>query len=322
MANIMTQNQKKKKSTISWIKKSSFILVSLFLLYVIAGFWVVPPLLKPRLEDELTSQIGRKVTIEEIKLNPLALSATTKNLTVYEIDGEPFAGFEELFVNAQISSIVKWAITFKEIRILAPFGVLKLLPEKKLNIDDLLAKFSQPMHTSIQKAELPRAFISKLQVEEGKFSVDDLTGTESILDTTSPITFTLENLSTLKERQGAYKFVGVGALGGQYELDGQLSVNPVRVEGSYSTKGTNLNKLWKHLKDQVSFQIINGTIRASGNYTLEFIDGTLNAKLQNGEFELKDFQVTEKGKDKAFISLPSFSCLLYTSDAADDQWRV
>jgi len=183
----MTQNQKKKKSTISWIKKSSFILVSLFLLYVIAGFWVVPPLLKPRLEDELTSQIGRKVTIEEIKLNPLALSATTKNLTVYEIDGEPFAGFEELFVNTQLSSILKWAITFKEIRILAPFGVLKLLPKKKLNIDDILSKVSQPKHTPIQKAELPRAVISKLQVIEGKFSVDDLTGTESIHDTFSPL---------------------------------------------------------------------------------------------------------------------------------------
>ncbi|MBW1607537.1 MAG: DUF748 domain-containing protein [Deltaproteobacteria bacterium] len=307
MANIMTQNQKKEKSTISWIKKSSFILACLFLLYVIAGFWVVPPLLKPRLENELSSQIGRKVTIEEIKLNPLTLSATTKNLTVYEIDGEPFAGFEELFVNTQLSSILKWAVTFKEIRILAPFGVLKILPEKKLNIDDILSKVSQPKHTPIQKAELPRAVISKLQVIEGNFSVYDLTGTESIHDTFFPITFTLENLSTLKERQAAYKFVGVGASGEKYQLDGQLSVNPVRVEGSYSTKGTNLKQLWKHLKDQVSFQIINGTIGASGNYTLEFIDGTLNAKLKNGEFELKDFQVTEKGKDKAFISLPFFS---------------
>jgi hypothetical protein len=303
----MTQKQKKKKSNHSWIKKSGFILACLFLLYVIAGFWVVPPLLKPILEKELSSQIGRKVTIKGIRLNPLALSATTINLTVYEINGKPFAGFEELFVNAQVSSIVKWAVTFKEIRILAPFGVLKLLPQKKLNIDDILTKFSQPKHTPNQKAELPRAVISKLQVIEGKFSVDDLTKTEPVHDTFSPITFTLENLSTLKERQGAYKFVGVGASGEQYQLDGHLSVNPVRVEGSYSMKGTNLNQLWKHFKDQVSFQVINGIIGASGNYTLEFIDGTLNAKLQNGEFELKDFQVTEKGKDKAFIALPYFS---------------
>ncbi|MEN8211221.1 MAG: DUF748 domain-containing protein [Thermodesulfobacteriota bacterium] len=303
----MTHNQKMKKSTISWIKKSSFILICIFLLYVIAGFWVVPPLLKPRLENELSSQIGRKVTIEEIKLNPLSLSATTNNLIVYEIDGEPFAGFEELFVDAQLSSIVKWAVTFKEIRIMVPFAVLKLLPEKKLNIDDILTKFSQPKHTTDQKAKLLPAVISKLHVKEGKFSIDDLAGTEPIHDTFSPITFTLENLSTLKQSQGAYKFVSVGASGGKYQLDGQLSVNPVRVEGSFSTTGTNLSQLWKHLKDQVSFQIINGTTGASGDYTLEFIDGTFNAKLQNGKFELKDFKMTEKGKNRPLIALPSFS---------------
>ena len=63
----MTQDKTKKKSARSLIKKLGLIIIGLFLLYVIAGFWVVPPLLKPRLEKELSSQIGRKVTIEEIK---------------------------------------------------------------------------------------------------------------------------------------------------------------------------------------------------------------------------------------------------------------
>ncbi|MFC1828836.1 DUF748 domain-containing protein [Thermodesulfobacteriota bacterium] len=296
-----------KKPPISRTKKLAFILIGLFLLYVIAGFWVVPPLLKPILENELSGQIGRNVTIEEIKLNPLSLSATTNRLTVYEIDGEPFAGFEELFADVQLSSIVRWAVTFKEIRVLAPFGVLKLLPEEKLNIEDILAKFSRSEPRPNQKVELPPAIISKLQVKDGKFSVDVLAGTEPIHEVFFPITFNLENLSTLKERQGAYTFVFSGASGGQYQLDGQLSVNPVRVEGSYSSTGTSLNQLWKHFRDRVSFQILSGTIGAAGNYMLEYIEGTLKAKLQNGEFELKDFQVTEKGKDKAFISLPSFS---------------
>ncbi len=120
----MTQNRTKKKSTGSLIKKLGLIIIGLFLLYVIAGFWVIPSLLKPKLEKELSSQIGRKVTIEEIKLNPLVLSATTTNLTVYEKDGEPFAGFKELLVDAELSSIVRWALTFKEIRLIAPFSVL------------------------------------------------------------------------------------------------------------------------------------------------------------------------------------------------------
>ncbi|MGD9196954.1 MAG: hypothetical protein PVH97_01635, partial [Desulfobacterales bacterium] len=86
------QNQEKKKPAGSWLKKLSIILISLFLLYVIAGFFVLPRLLKPRLENELANQLGRKVTIEEIRINPLALSSAIRNLTVYEKDGEPFSG--------------------------------------------------------------------------------------------------------------------------------------------------------------------------------------------------------------------------------------
>jgi hypothetical protein len=130
----MTQNKTEKKSSYSLIKKLAPIIIGLFLLYVIAGFWVVPPLLKPKLEKELSTQIGRKVTIEDIKINPLILTFTTTNLTIFKIDGEPFAGFKELMVDAELSSIVRWAVSFKEIRLLEPFGVLKVLPDNKLNI--------------------------------------------------------------------------------------------------------------------------------------------------------------------------------------------
>lgn len=70
--------------------------------YVIIGFWVVPPLFKPKLEDQLSSLLGRQVTIAAIKLNPLALSAKISNLVIHEKDGQPFAGFENLYVNAQL----------------------------------------------------------------------------------------------------------------------------------------------------------------------------------------------------------------------------
>ena len=331
----MTEDKTKKESANSLIKKLGLIIIGLCLLYVIAGFWVVPPLLKPRLEKELSSQIGRKVTIEQFKLNPLTLSATTTNLTVYEIDDKPFAGFKELLVDAELSSIVRWAITFKEIRVLAPFGVLKLLPDQTLNISDILTKFSQPEPAPEQPAELPRAVISKLQVEDGKFTLEDLSRAEPVIETYSPINFSSANVSTLKEREGAFNFTGVGPLGGKYQLDGQLSVNPVRVQGSYSTTGTHLSQLWKHIEDLVSFQIKKGTIATSGNYLLELIDGTPHAKLQNGTFELKDFQLTEKGKDNVLISIPSFDVLgiradveareivveqVKTADARIDSW--
>jgi hypothetical protein len=303
----MTENKKEPKSAISKIKKISLVIIALYVLYVIAGFWIVPPLIKPMVEKELSSQLGRTVTIEEIKINPLALSSTTTNLTVHEIDGDPFAGFKELLVNAELSSIIRLAVTFKEIRLQAPFGIIKILPDKSLNISDILTRFSQPEQAPDQKAELIPAVISKLQVQDGSLAALNLSEKEPVKETLHPITFTLTNLSTLKEREGAFKFMGIGPSGGNYEIDGQLTVDPLRVRGSFSTTGTNLIRFWKHLKNHVSFQIIKGTTATSGNYLLELVDGAFQARLQNGAFELKDFELTEKGKDKVLISVPTIS---------------
>jgi hypothetical protein len=93
----MSQGPEKKKPAFSLITWLGCFVIGLFLAYVIVGFWVVPPLLRPKLENELSGRIGRKVSIGDIRLNPLALSSTINKLIVYEINGEPFAGFEELF---------------------------------------------------------------------------------------------------------------------------------------------------------------------------------------------------------------------------------
>jgi len=305
----MADDRNKINKRVQLAKKIGFIVAGLILLYLIIGFWVVPPLLKPQLEAQLSDLLGRKVTTAKIKLNPLVLSATITKLVVHEIDGQQFAGFETLYANAQVSSLFQWAITVKEIRIQDPFGVLKLLPGNKLNIDDILAKLSAPKTEQEGKkdAGLPRAIIEKFQVIDGKAVFEDLSGKEPIREELTPISINLDNLSTLEGRQGEYRFTGMGPLGGQFELDGKISVNPVRVLGAFTINDTRLSHYWEHLKDLVSFQIISGTTDISGEYTLEIVDGQLNARLENGAFELDDFKLVEKGKKEVLIALPALS---------------
>ena len=311
---IMADDRNKKSELVKLVKRIGLIVSGLFMLYVIIGFWVVPPLLKPRLEEQMSGLIGRKVTIAEIKLNPLVLSATISDLTVHEIDGQPFAGFQELFANTQISSIFKWAFTVREIRVLGPFGVLKLLPNNALNIDDILAKLSEPKPEPKEEAGLPRAIIEKFQVSDGKAVVENLSGKGPIREEVAPISFTVENLSTLEGRQGEYRFTGVGPMGGQFEVDGKITVSPVRVNGNYTITDTRISHYWEHFKDLVSFQIISGTTDVSGEYTIEIVDGQFNARLENGAFELDDFKLVEKGKEEVLIALPTLFIQGITAD--------
>ena len=303
----MTDDLDKKNARIKLAKKIGLIATGLFVFYVIVGFWIVPPLLKPKLEEQLSGLLGRKVTIGAIKLNPLVLSSTTSNLTVHDNDGEPFAGFEALYVNVQLSSLFRWAGTVKDVRLSAPFGVLKLLPEGKMNIDDLVAKFSQPAPSPKPDDSLPRAIVARLEVIDGKFTVANLAAAEPIQEVVTPITFTLENLSTLKGRQGEYRFGGVGPIGGTFDVHGTLALNPLKFQGHFSSELTKLSHYWEHIKDLVSFQILNGTARASVDYTMAITDGQLNARLENGAFMLDNFELAAKGEKEVLIAVPTLS---------------
>jgi len=313
----MSEELDKKKLRIKRIKKIAIVLVGLFLMYTIVGFWVVPPLLKPKVEEQLANLLGRKVTIEEMKLNPLLFTSTTANFTIYEIDGQPFAGFGELFVNVQLSSIFKWAATVREIRVQNPFGVLKVLPGNKLNIEDILAKLSAPSAEPTEKEEkggLPRAIIERFQVIDGKVTVENHLGQAPIIEVFEPITFELANLSTLKGREGDYQFVGVGPLEGQFELAGNISVNPLRIQGNFATEGTHIYHFFKHVEEQVSFRIQKGTVETSGDYTIAVLDGQLDARVENVSVGFSDFELIEKGKEEVLISVPTLSIQEISAD--------
>jgi hypothetical protein len=305
----MPDDRTKKNKHNQLTKKIGLVVTGLFLFYVMVGFWVVPPLLKPKLEERLAGLLGRQVTIADITLNPLVLSATISQLTVHEIDGQPFAGFDTLYANAQIASIFKWALTVREIRVEEPFGVLKVLPGNKLNVEDILAKLTAPNTEPDAKAEtgLPRAILESFQVIDGKAIVENLSGQAPIREELAPISFTIVDLSTLAGRQGEYQFRGLGPLGGQFEIDGNITVNPVRVQGRAAITNTRISHYWEHLKDLASFQVISGTMNISGEYAVEIVDGQFKARLENGAFELDDFKLVEKGKQDVLIALPAFS---------------
>lgn len=116
---------------------------------------------------------------------------------------------------------------------------------------------------------MPPAIIERFQVIDGKVAVEDLSGKEPIREEFGLISFTLENLSTLKGRKGEYRFKGTSSSGKRYEANGRL-----------------------------------------------------NARLENGAFKLKDFELVEKGKKKVLTALPLFSVKGIGADLQDREITV
>ena len=78
----------------------------LLALYAIVGFLVLPPIVRRVAQKQISAQLNRTATIESVKINPFALTATVRGLLIKDNDGEPFVSLDEVYVNFQLSSFL------------------------------------------------------------------------------------------------------------------------------------------------------------------------------------------------------------------------
>lgn len=126
----------------SRLLKLFFWAAGLLLFYTIAGFFIVPPIVRSVAAKKLSQQLGREVTIQQVKLNPFALSATIRGLLIKEKNGDPFVSWDEVYANLQIASFFGHPWVLKEIRTTEPTIHVQMNGDGTFNFSDILARFS------------------------------------------------------------------------------------------------------------------------------------------------------------------------------------
>jgi hypothetical protein len=139
-------------------------------LFGLVGFLVLPPLARPALERSLSTALDRKVTIERLRVNPFAVSATLNNVTVGERgEGPPLATLPELYMHAGfagLSSLFRWAPVISELRLTQPYLHIVRNEDKSYNVSDFIDQALAPGPT-------PRFSVSNIQVINGSIDFDD-----------------------------------------------------------------------------------------------------------------------------------------------------
>ena len=103
------------------------------------GFFGLPPLVKSLLTKRLSEALHREVTIQQIKMNPYALSLTIRGFLAKDKgSSEKFVSFDELYVNLQSISIPRVALVLREIRLKQPYFNVKRIDEATYNFSDLM----------------------------------------------------------------------------------------------------------------------------------------------------------------------------------------
>lgn len=132
---LLNRLSRRQRKLIYWI-------VGAFLFYTIAGFFVLPPIVRSVAAKQLSKQLGREVTIQQVKLNPFAFSGTIRGLVIKEKNGDPFVSWDEVYGNFRPTSVFQHAWVIKQFRASNPYVQVMIKPDGTFNFSDILAKFS------------------------------------------------------------------------------------------------------------------------------------------------------------------------------------
>jgi uncharacterized protein involved in outer membrane biogenesis len=163
------------------------------IVYALVGFFLLPAIIKRQMLQRLPAITQRMVAVQQVKLNPFALSLTIRGFTLKETNGDVFYSFDELYVNLQLVSIFKRAFVFKEIRLKKPVGSVIFQQDGKFNFSNLLSALPPETKAKLKPQELPHFVVERLSIEEGALFFSDLN--RNFLLKLSQIGLTLEGLS-------------------------------------------------------------------------------------------------------------------------------
>jgi len=294
----------------------------LLLLYTLAGFFLVPHIIKAHVLPAVSDQLHRPVTAQEIEFNPFVLSLKMTEFEIQEQDATPIIGFQEFFINFQTSSLFHGAYVFDEIRFAVPYVSVRVAKNGHVNLAELMppkkrgdspdgetpvtAEPAVSSPTSATGSEPPAKFpaieINHFEIAQGIVEFRDASKPQAVSIDVVPINLVLNNFHTRPGGDNTYSFIA--ELGKDEVLDwkGTVSLEPIASEGRLSLSGVKIATLFQYVRDQFQFDIPEGTIRAEGRYRFA-VASPMDLEVSDTMLHLTDVGIVDKGDLSPVIAL-------------------
>jgi hypothetical protein len=288
-------------------RRRVLILVGLLVIYSLAGFLLVPWVLKSQLEKRLPGLTQRNATVRQVKFNPWALSLTIRGLELTEPDGRRFAGWEEFYVNFQLSSLFRWAWTFREIRLQEPFGEVVLDRDGRFNFANLFERKEAAPPASKPSGGMPRVRVFLLSVTNGFVAFEDRTRHRPFRTEYRPINLQLAGLSTQPGAATPYSFKAENDTGKRLSWAGDVTVNPPASWGSIEVVGADLAKYQPYLEDLTRAEILGGKADIQAAYGFSAGTNGIDLVVSNATVQVREVRVGDAEAKETVLAVPELS---------------
>ena len=282
-------------------RRKRWVIIGL-LLYTVLGFFVAPAVIKWQLQKQLPALTHRQAVVKQVRVNPYALSLTVRGLALTEANGTPFAGFDELYVNFQLSSLFRRAWTFSEIKLAGPTANVVRFADGQFNFSDLLTNGAADSTAFAP----PPVLVQKLSITNAAMSVTDHTTPTPFHTVYGPAHIELQNLSTRPNEHGPYSIFAKTDEGESFSWSGTIAVRPPESQGEFKWLNIPPAKYGPYFAHFTTTRVTSGKLDVSAAYAVNVAGFPPQVEVSNLVVRLRDFQVKAPEADETLLALNDF----------------
>ncbi len=288
-----------------WLRRAAWALA----LYTVAGFLILPFIIRAVAMKQLGKQLHREVAIGKVRLNPFTFSVSIRGLKIKDPDAEALLSWDEVYVNLQLSSFLGRAWVFDEIAVVNPYARVQVNKDYSLNFSDILATHAgtnvPPQSAAPSKPLALR--VRQLRIEGARVSVADLTPKKPFRRIIGPVKVSLTDFQTDPASRNPHLFTGSTDSGETFSWNGTFSLNPILAAGELGVENVGLKNFSPLYEDFVNFEIRDGVAGFHVHYQFSLGQAATVAVVSNLSLTLRSFKLGAAGAAENLIEMPEFS---------------
>ena len=278
-------------------------LVSLLLIYTLLGFFGLPYAIK-NIAPKYLKDYNATLFVSDAKFNPFTfeLNATNAELNTTS----PLFSTKQIDLKLKPFSIFKKLVEIDIFRLDEP--KVKIARDKKANfnfsnfISDDNATSEDNSTSSINFA------LNNAKIIKGSFSYSDQNLTKPFNVSFDDINYELSSLNTKKNSAGSHTFDSNSSLAHKIDLNGDIKLNPLKIEGNVSIKDFSIKPVAISFIDNDALNLKNAIINLKINYALNADENATKINLKDGFLNVKGLSLDEGANELSLgeLELPKF----------------
>ncbi len=284
-------------------------LSAMLILYTLVGFFLAPYLVSRYAPEMVAEKLQRELRLGAVKMNPFIFSFQADDVGLYELDGTLIADFRQCFMDFELSSLFRWALVFKAIRLDEPKANIIIDGEGVLNLARMGPE-KQEADTSdnamAQETEETAPFrlvLKHIQVTEGEVVYTDQRQSVPATIAIRPLNLELHDISTLPDREGPYSLVATTPENESFQWTGEITLHPFRSRGRLGFNNINLSSVWQFFHDSMAIDNPGGRFDFNTAYEIDLGPTRPIIRLNKLEFSLADLAMQFPGDASPLLEL-------------------